>query len=103
MPGLMQISHGGIFCIGPVCASRLGARWCGISRRGWERSAGGLRPLGRPAGLIHVVARIRQRASMADRWPVADFLKVEETMNQIIWIVGLVVIVLFFLGYFGLR
>ncbi|WP_274378811.1 hypothetical protein [Alkalilacustris brevis] len=40
---------------------------------------------------------------MADRWPVADFLKVEETMNQIIWIVGLVVIVLFFLGYFGLR
>jgi hypothetical protein len=34
---------------------------------------------------------------------VADFLKDEEAMNQIIWIVGLVVIVLFILGYFGLR
>jgi len=27
----------------------------------------------------------------------------EGKMNQIIWIVGLVVIVLFILGYFGLR
>jgi hypothetical protein len=26
-----------------------------------------------------------------------------ETMNQIIWLVGLVVIVLFIAGYFGLR
>jgi len=26
-----------------------------------------------------------------------------DEMNQIIWIVGLVVIVLFILGYFGLR
>ena len=35
--------------------------------------------------------------------PQADETKENELMNQIIWIVGLVVIVLFILGYFGLR
>lgn len=32
-----------------------------------------------------------------------SFLSRRETMNQIIWVVGLVVIVLFIAGYFGLR
>lgn len=34
---------------------------------------------------------------------MADETMEDGRMNQIIWIVGLVVIVLFILGYFGLR
>jgi hypothetical protein len=41
------------------------------------------------------------------RWLVVCFEEAgslrRETMNQIIWLVGLVVIVLFIAGYFGLR
>ncbi len=38
-----------------------------------------------------------------DRLQVADIRTEEEQMNRIIYIVGLVVIVLFVLGFFGLR
>lgn len=36
-------------------------------------------------------------------WRFVSRSKTAEPMNQIIYIVGLVVIVLFILGYFGLR
>jgi len=36
-------------------------------------------------------------------WPLAVRPTVGDQMNQIIYIVGLIVIVLFILGYFGLR
>ena len=38
-----------------------------------------------------------------NRLPLADIRAEEEHMNGIIYIVGLVVIVMFILGYFGLR
>jgi len=34
---------------------------------------------------------------------LADEAKKDDVMNQIIWIVGLVVIVLFIVGFLGLR
>lgn len=37
------------------------------------------------------------------KWPIADHPTCGELMNRIIYIVGLVVIVLFILGLFGLR
>jgi len=43
----------------------------------------------------------RVRAGV-ERFEETDFLR-SETMNRIIWLVGLVVIVLFLAGYFGLR
>jgi hypothetical protein len=53
---------------------------------------------------MHVVARPSPKPQCpASRWPVADHTTEDALMNQIIWIVGLVVIVLFILGYLGLR
>jgi hypothetical protein len=43
------------------------------------------------------------RQCSSDARPVVGVWKGLDKMNQIIWIVGLVVIVLFILGYLGLR
>jgi hypothetical protein len=44
--------------------------------------------------------KLMQKAGGANRWSASPR---SETMNRIIWLVGLVVIVLFIAGYFGLR
>ncbi|MCC5989850.1 MAG: hypothetical protein JJT95_19460 [Pararhodobacter sp.] len=53
--------------------------------------------------LIQVVALFRQCCNIAPGMAGCHQQTEEGKMNQIIWIVGLVVIVLFVLGYFGLR
>jgi hypothetical protein len=44
----------------------------------------------------------RALAGGVDRFDMTAFPR-SESMNQVIWLVGLVVIVLFVAGYFGLR
>lgn len=56
------------------------------------------------AKMIHVVAPPAPSGQLrASRWPLINETREGKLMNQIIWIVGLVVIVLFVLGVLGLR
>jgi hypothetical protein len=57
----------------------------------------------REAALIHVVAKFWQRAMVWLAGRIGQQIRRRGPMNQIIYIVGLVVIVLFILGYLGLR